>query len=46
MDLMGRYTLKLKLVEAEAMGRTTALKSGLAEVGQREEAAAAALTSV
>nr|XP_020168137.1 vicilin-like seed storage protein At2g18540 [Aegilops tauschii subsp. strangulata] len=30
-DLVGRYDLKLKPVEAEAMGRTTALKSGLAE---------------
>ena len=27
-DLVGRYDLKLKLVEAEAVGRTTAIKSG------------------
>ena len=43
---MGRYDLKLKLVEAEAVGRTTALKSGLAEAGQCEEEAVAALISV
>ena len=30
-DLAGRYDLKLKLVEAEGVGRTTALRSGLAE---------------
>ena len=45
-DLVGRYDLKLKLVEAEAVGRTTALRSGLAEAEQREKAAAAALVSV
>ena len=36
-DLVGRYDLKLKLVEAEAVGRTTALRSGLAEAEQREK---------
>ena len=45
-DLAGRYDLKLKLVEAEGVGRTTALRSGLAEAEQREKAAAAALISV
>ena len=44
-NLVGRYDLKLKLAEAEAVGRTTALRSGLAEAEQREKAAAAALTS-
>ena len=41
-DLEGRYDLKLKLVEAEATGRTAALKSRLTEVERREEATAAA----
>ena len=45
-DLAGRYDLKLELVEAEAVGRTDALRSGLVEVEQREKAAAAALISV
>ena len=45
-DLAGRYDLKPKLVEAEAVGRTTALRSGLAEAEQREKAAVAALISV
>ena len=45
-DLEGRYDLKLKLVEAEAAGRTAALKSRLTEVERREEATAAALVSV
>ena len=43
--LVGRYDLKLALVEVEAMGRTTAL-SALAEAEQREKAASAALTFV
>ena len=42
-DLVGRYDLKLKLVEAEAAGRTAALKSRLTEAERHEEAAAAAL---
>ena len=41
-DLDGRLDLKLKLVEAEAAGRTAALKSRLTEVERREEATAAA----
>ena len=45
-DLFGRYDLKLTLVEAEAVGRTTALRLGLAEAEQREKAAAAALVLV
>ena len=45
-DLVGRYDLKLKLMEAEAMGRTNALRSGLDEAEHREKAAAAALSSV
>ena len=44
-DLVGRYDLKLKRVEAEAAGRTAALKSKLAEAERREEAAAATLVS-
>ena len=44
-DLVGRYDLRLKLVEAEAAGRTTALNSRLTEAKRREEAAAAALVS-
>nr|XP_020194689.1 uncharacterized protein LOC109780517 [Aegilops tauschii subsp. strangulata] len=44
-DLVGRYDLKLELVEAEAVGRTTALRTELAKVEQREKAAAAALVS-
>ena len=35
----------LKLIEAEAVGRTTALKSRLVEVERREEAAASTLAS-
>ena len=42
----GRHDLKLTLVEAEAVGRTTALKSALAEAEQNEKAASTALTSV
>ena len=42
-DLAGKYDLKLKLVEAEGVGRTAALRSGLAEAEQREKAAVAAL---
>nr|XP_020159880.1 hyaluronan-mediated motility receptor-like [Aegilops tauschii subsp. strangulata] len=42
-DILGRYDLKLKLVEAEAAGRTTALKSRLTEAERHEEAAAATL---
>ena len=45
-DLEGRCDLKLKLVEAEAEGRTTTLRSRLDEVEQREKAAAAALISI
>ena len=45
-DLAGRYDLKPKLVEAEAVGRTAALRSGLAEAEQRDKAATAALISV
>ena len=45
-DLANRYNLKLKLLEAEADGRTAALRSKLNEVEQREKAAAAALISV
>ena len=44
-DLVGRYDLKLELVEAEAVGRTTALRTELPEVEQREKAVAAALAS-
>ena len=44
-DLVGRYDLKLELVEAEAVGRTISLRTELAEVEQREKAAAAVLTS-
>ena len=44
-DLVGRYDLKLKRIEAEAAGRAAALKSRLNEVELREEAAAAALVS-
>ena len=45
-DLAGRYDLKLKLVEAEGVGRTAALRSGLVEAEQRDKAATAALISV
>ena len=45
-DLAGRHDLKLKLMEAEAVGRTAALMSGLAEAEQRQKATAAALISV
>lgn len=45
-DLAGRYDLKLDPLEAEAVGRTAALRSGLAEAEQREKAAVAALISV
>nr|XP_020195975.1 vicilin-like seed storage protein At2g18540 [Aegilops tauschii subsp. strangulata] len=45
-DLEGWYDLKLKRVEDEAAGRTTALKSKLAEAERREEATATALVSV
>ena len=44
-NLEGRYDLKLEFVEAEAAGRTAALKSRLLVVEWREEAAAAALVS-
>ena len=44
-DLVGRYDLKLELVEAEAVGRTTALRTELAEVEQCENITAAALVS-
>ena len=44
--LVGMYDLKLALVEAEVVGRTTALKSALAEAEQCERASSAALTSV
>nr|XP_020167012.1 tol-Pal system protein TolA-like [Aegilops tauschii subsp. strangulata] len=45
-DLANRHELKLKLLEAKAKGRTTALRSRLNEAEQREKAAAAALISV
>ena len=45
-DLAGRHDLKLELVEAEAVGRTAALRSGLAEAEQREKATTAALILV
>ena len=45
-DLVGRYDLKLKLVEAEAVGRTNALGLGLDEAERREKATAATLISV
>ena len=45
-DLVGRYDLKLKLVEAEVVGRTNALRSGLDEAEHREKSAVAALSSV
>nr|XP_020164068.1 paramyosin-like [Aegilops tauschii subsp. strangulata] len=45
-DLANRYDLKLKLVEAEAKGRTAALRSRFAEAEQREKATAAALISM
>ena len=45
-DLEGRYDPKLELVEAEAVGRTTVLRSGLAEAKHREKSAAASLNSV
>ena len=45
-DLANRYNLKLKLMEAEGVGRTAALRSGLAEAEQRDKAATAALISV
>ena len=45
MDLEGRYDLKLEFVEAEAAGRTAAVKSRLIEVERREEATSAALVS-
>ena len=38
-DLVSRYDLKLKLMAAEAEGRTTALRSRLTEAEQREKAA-------
>nr|XP_020151778.1 plectin-like [Aegilops tauschii subsp. strangulata] len=44
-DLEGRHDLKLKLAEAEAAGRTAALRPRLAEVERRKEATAAALVS-
>ena len=43
--LEGRHDLKLKLAEAEAAGRTAALRPRLAEVERREEATAAILVS-
>ena len=45
-DLLGRYNLKLKLVESEAVGRTNALRSGLDEAEHHKKAAAATLTLV
>ena len=45
-DLVRRYELKLKLVEAEAVGRTKALRSGLDEAERCEKAAADTLSSV
>ena len=45
-DLVGRYDLKLKLVEAEAVGRTKALRSGLDEAERHEKAVVAALSLV
>ena len=45
-DLVNRYDLKLKLVEAEAEGRTAVLRSRMAEAEQREKAATAALISM
>ena len=45
-DLVGRYDLKLKLVEAKAVGRTNALRSGLDEAEHCEKAARAALSLV
>ena len=44
-NLASRYDLKLKLVAAEAVGRTAALKSRLTEAERREEATAAAMAS-
>ena len=44
-DLVSRYDLKLKLVEAEVAGRTAALRSRLTEAERHTEAAAAALVS-
>ena len=44
-DLVSRYDLKLKMVEAEAAGRTAALRSKLTEAEQRAEATVAALVS-
>nr|XP_020201005.1 tol-Pal system protein TolA-like [Aegilops tauschii subsp. strangulata] len=45
-DLVNGHDLKLKLLEAEGEGRTTAVRSRLAEAEQREKAAAEALISV
>ena len=45
-DLECRHDLKLKLMEAEAEGRTTAPRSRLDEAEQREKAAVAVLISV
>ena len=42
-DLVSRHDLKLKLVEAEAAGRTTSLRSKLTEAEWRAKAVAAAL---
>ena len=44
-DLMRRYDLKMKLVEAEVAGRTAALRSKLNEAERRMEAAAATMVS-
>ena len=44
-DLMRRYDLKMKLVEAEVAGRTAALRSRLTEAERCTKAAAAALVS-
>ena len=44
-DLANEHDLKLKLLEAKAEGRTTALRSRLDKAEQREKIMAVALTS-
>ena len=44
-DLVCKYDQRLELIEAEAAGRTAALKSRLTEADHREEATAAALAT-
>ena len=45
-DLARRYDQRLELIEANAAGRTAALRSKLADTEQRTEAAATALVSM